>query len=279
MGKPGKAISNVVNTVVEPVKKLVTNPSKLNFGDVAVLGTAGLAAPTVNAIRHPGDIPTEAAIIGGGALAAGAFISPVIAAAPAAGGEVFSTSAAESAGSYSGIPYNQLAGSGPLDLNYVAPVMGAAPGTPASMGSSSLLSMLGRAGAGVGKIFTPILNGVTDVGKALAGPLATNYLFSSLNKGSTPPSYGSSNGEGGGSPYDNGSVISGSNGAGGAGYGAFGATSPTVGTPTQQAGLSIGASSGGSASSSMGVSFYLILAAIAFAAYYFLMRNRKLSLA
>lgn len=95
-------VTNIVHTVTHPVQLLLTNPSKLNLGDIATLGTAGLAAPTVDAIRHPADAPFIAA----GAVAGGAFVgsalfapaitaegaAPVAAAAGGAGG--FATSPA-----------------------------------------------------------------------------------------------------------------------------------------------------------------------------------------
>lgn len=298
MGKPAKAVAksvstavtNVYKTIEQPVEKLVTQPSKLNLGDALVLGTAGLAAPTVNAVRHPGDIPTEAAIIGGTALAVGALTAPAtVAAAPAAGGTVLTTSAPESAAAYSssfvgsgggGAGIGLYGASSPLDLNYVAPVLGATPGSPAAMGSTSFLSTVLSTSSNAAKSFLqPVFNGVVEVGKALAPSVGTAWLMSSLNKGnSDQPAAGDQSVYSyppGSDPgvFTNPGGVYGS----GAGYGPYGSSVPNPGTPG--ANDTTPSLIGVAGKSSSNVGFYLILFSVAFAGYWFLFRKRKFALA
>lgn len=142
MGKVAKSVtntvSNIAKTTTSSFTQVFTNPGKANLGQFITVGTAGLAAPTVNAIKHPADaLPTlaGAALIGGGIGLLAPAAAPVTAQASSAQFVGSNLQGVDQAFS-STLP----ATSNPLDLPVVgspASASGALPGSTAYGGGLS----------------------------------------------------------------------------------------------------------------------------------------------
>lgn len=166
-----KVVDDVGQTIGKSYKTLVTNPSKLNAGQIATVATGGFAGPIVSDVNHPQDIKTEA-IVGGslivgslgvGGLEGGAVEAPVASSSAfGSGGSTFAEATSSdsigvlSGGAYTGTPVG-------VGVGASAPSIDLAASTAGSSGIWSTISSIGSTVGSVIKTAAAIITPITTL--------------------------------------------------------------------------------------------------------------------
>lgn len=147
----GKSFSRPFQQFTGSWKKLLTNPGKMNLGDVFTVAVPGAGALTVNAIKNPWDVAYQAgtaALVFGGA--------PLLPASAPAGSEALIGS--------NGYALTARAAPPVLEMSATPGVFGGAGGS-----SGGFLASLGGAGKAVGGFVTKAA-AVSAAARAIATP-------------------------------------------------------------------------------------------------------------
>lgn len=163
MGAVGRTVSHTVSTLTGSFKQVFTQPGKANLGQFITVGTAGLAAPTVNAYNQArrGNL-SDAIVTGVGAVSLGAGIAALAPAAPAAasvggaGANLAGIGGYSASGNLLDLPGGTVGAYSPTPIFGTAVTPGAAvPGTTAFGGGLS--GFLSNVTAEAKGLITPIL--------------------------------------------------------------------------------------------------------------------------